>query len=70
MHVIKGCSPIIMGNEGCSPVIKGNNTLLYLAQVSILNTPPQSGRYAIKFRLAQILLNAGPANGLVMISAT
>jgi hypothetical protein len=38
MHVIKGRNPIIMENQGCSPVIKGNNTLLYLAQVSILNT--------------------------------
>jgi hypothetical protein len=39
MHVIKGRNPIIMGIQGCSPVMKGNNTLLYLAQVSILNTP-------------------------------
>jgi hypothetical protein len=39
MHVIKGRSRIIMGNQGCSAVMKGNNTLLYLAQVSILNSP-------------------------------
>jgi hypothetical protein len=34
MHVIKGRSSIIMGNQGCS---KGNNNFLYLAQDSILN---------------------------------
>jgi hypothetical protein len=37
MHVIKKRSPLIMGNQRCSYVIKENNTLLYLAQVSIIN---------------------------------
>jgi hypothetical protein len=32
--------------------------------------PPQSGWYEIKFRLPQILLNAGLASDLVMMSAT
>jgi hypothetical protein len=57
---------------------EGNNSVVILGEINnpaILifysyPPPPQSGRHKVKCRLVQILLNAGPGNGFVMISAT